>query len=51
MALFTIAAQVTTTKAGVPQTTSYTAVYILEGGAWMFWFSKPNEGTRGQAMR
>jgi putative transposase len=37
MVYFTIAEQVTTTRTGVPQTTSYTAISILKGGACTFW--------------
>ena len=40
-AYYTVVESVTYTHGGKSKTVSITSYYLLEGGAWMFWFSAP----------
>jgi hypothetical protein len=43
-AYFTVVESVTYSHSGKSTTTQLTSYYLLEGGAWMFWFSEPYSG-------
>ncbi|HKS71352.1 MAG TPA: hypothetical protein VJQ45_13090 [Ktedonobacterales bacterium] len=43
-AYFTVVENVTYSHGGKTATTKLTSYYLLEGGAWMFWFSEPYSG-------
>lgn len=43
-AYYTVVESVTYSHGGKSTTTKLTSYYLLEGGAWMFWFSEPYSG-------